>query len=341
MKAVYVDDAYTVEVKDVEQQPLKDNDVKIEVEVAGICGSDINTYKGIHPFRKPPVIIGHEVAGRVVEVGKKVTRIKVGDRVTVEPQEGCGTCEACLRGETNYCSDRRAPGINDWYGTMAEYFVAPETSVLVLPDSLSYRQGALAEPLAVCVHAVEKAGIRPGDKVAVVGVGPIGLLTLAVTKSAGATTILATDIMDYSLETATTFGATHTLNTKDNTKWTEDAKEIVEGPFDKVLIAAGVPGIINDSLDLLKRGGKMVTIAMFNQSQNVDIAQLQNQEKEVIGSFCYTYKDMQNAVNLLANHDVSDEHIVSHVLPYEEAAKGFELVEKKLENSLKVLIEFK
>lgn len=341
MKAVFVDHPYSVAVKDVEAQPIKDNEVKIQVKVAGICGSDINTYKGIHPFRKPPVIIGHEVAGDVVEAGKNVKKVKVGDRVTVEPQEGCGTCEPCLLGETNSCVDRGAPGINDWYGAMAEYFVAPEKSVLALPETLSYEQGVLAEPLAVGVHAVEKADIRPGDRVAVIGVGPIGLLTLAAAKSAGATTILATDIMDYSLESASKYGATVTLNTKGKEKWTEEAKQRVGGAFDKVFVAAGVPGVVNDALSLLKRGGRIATIAMFHKEETLDIVQLQNQEKEVIGSFCYTYKDMKNALSLLANGNVSDEVIVSHVLPVEKADKGFELVEKKLEQSLKVLIKFK
>ncbi|PLS09576.1 zinc-dependent alcohol dehydrogenase [Neobacillus cucumis] len=341
MKAIFVEEPYLVVCKEVEPQSIKANEVKVKVKVAGICGSDIHTYKGIHQFRKPPVIIGHEIAGEVVEIGENVKKVKVGDRVTVEPQEGCGHCEPCLQGETNYCMNRAAPGINEWYGAMAEYFVAPEKSVFILPDELSYEQGVLAEPLAVGVHAVEKANIRPGDRVAIIGMGPIGLLSLIAAKAAGATTILAADIMDYCLESALKCGATITINIRDQNNWMEEAKALVDGEFDKVLVAAGVPGIVNNSLSLLRRGGKLVAIAMFHKEETIDIVQLQNQEKEVIGSFCYTHKDLKNAINLLRDGKVFEDVIISHQLSFEEAAKGFELVDKKWDQSLKVLIHFK
>jgi L-iditol 2-dehydrogenase len=177
MKAVYVEAPYKVVVKDVAEPELRDHDVLIKVKMTGICGSDIHTYKGLHPFRKPPVIIGHEVSGEVVRTGKAVQRIKPGDKVTVEPQAGCGSCEYCLTGHSNYCENRSAPGVKGWYGTMAEYFAAPEHCVFVLPDIVDLEQGVLAEPLAVGIHAARKSNIQLGDKVAILGAGPIGLLT--------------------------------------------------------------------------------------------------------------------------------------------------------------------
>jgi len=340
MKAVFVEDTYSVVVKEVEKPAVRTNDVLIKVVAAGICGSDIHTYKGLHPFRKAPVIIGHEVAGEVVAVGEGVTKFAVGDRVTVEPQTGCGKCEYCLRGQTNFCGHRGAPGIGDWYGAMAEYFAAPEETVFKLPDGMSYELGALVEPFAVGVHAVRKANIEVGDKVAVLGAGPIGLLAMAAAKAAGATTTLVTDVMDYALESASEMGATHTMNIRDKADWMDEAKKLVGGEFDKVLIAAGVPNIIDQSLKLLRKGGRIVTIAMFHGTQTFDIHNLQNQEKEIVGCMTYTRADTITAIDMLMAGAVNDKALVTHKLSYEQAAEGFRLVDKKEDRSLKVLVTF-
>lgn len=340
MKAVYVDDAYTVIVKEVEEPEVRSNEVLIKVKAAGICGSDIHTYKGLHPFRKPPVIIGHEIAGEVVKVGQGVTKFKAGDRVTVEPQTGCGQCEYCLTGNVNYCSDRGAPGIGSWYGAMAEFFAAPEQTVFKLPDDMDYDRGVLVEPFAVGVHAVRKAGIQVGDKVAILGAGPIGLLAMAAAKAAGATATLVTDVMDYALEAAAQMGATHTMNIMNRPDWTEEAKAVIGGDFDKVLIAAGVPGIIDQSLKLLRKGGRIVTIAMFHGTQTFDIHNLQNQEKEIIGCMTYTREDTITAIDMIQAGAVRDDVLITHRLTPEQAAEGFRLVDKKEDSSLKVLVLF-
>ncbi|MFD0958168.1 zinc-dependent alcohol dehydrogenase [Paenibacillus chungangensis] len=341
MKAVFVQDAYEVIVKEVDIPKLGDLEVLIKVKTAGICGSDIHTYKGLHPFRKPPVIIGHELAGEVVEVGAAVTKFQPGDRVTVEPQVGCGTCEYCLTGRVNYCEDRGAPGIGAWYGTMAEYFAAPEQTVYKLPEGMDYERGVLVEPFAVGVHAVRKAGISAGDKVAILGAGPIGLLAMAAAKAAGATTLLVTDVMDYALESASQMGATHTLNILHNAEWTEKARELIGGGlFDKVLIAAGVPGIVDQSLKLLRKGGRVVTIAMFHGDQTFNIHNLQNQEKEILGCMTYTREDFFIAIDLLAAGFVDDKALITHRLAPEQAAEGFRIVDKKEDRSLKVLVHF-
>jgi L-iditol 2-dehydrogenase len=340
VKAVYVEDAYKVIVKDVEIPELKADEVLIKVKIAGICGSDLHTYKGLHPFRKPPVIIGHEISGEVVKVGESVTKFQPGDRVTVEPQTGCGTCEYCLSGKVNYCEKRGAPGIGGWYGTMAEYFATPEQTVFKLPDEMDFEQGALVEPFAVGVHAVRKAGIQVGDKVAILGAGPIGLLAMAAAKAAGATTLLVTDVMNYALESALKMGATHTLNIMNKPEWTEEANALIGGTFDKVLVAAGVPGIIDQSLKLLRKGGRIVTIAMFHGDQTFNIHNLQNQEKEIVGCMTYNREDTISAIDLIAAGAVKEDIIITHRLPYEQAAEGFRLVDKKEDCSLKVLVTF-
>ncbi len=228
MKAVFVDDAEKVVVKEATLPELKENEVQIKVSVAGICGSDIHTYKGLHPFRKPPVIIGHEVAGEVVEVGEKVTRFKVGDRVTVEPQIGTGESEGIMTGNINYSDNRLAPGMGDWLGTMAEYFIAPEAQVLPLPDTVTYDEGVLVEPLAVGVHAAYKGEVQQTDRVAILGAGPIGLLTLIAVKDRGVENVVVTDVLEYSLEKAKEMGASSVINIKEKQNWVNEAKEVLD-----------------------------------------------------------------------------------------------------------------
>lgn len=341
MKAVFVDDAEKVVVKEATLPELKENEVQIKVSVAGICGSDIHTYKGLHPFRKPPVIIGHEVAGEVVEVGEKVTRFKVGDRVTVEPQIGTGESEGIMTGNINYSDNRLAPGMGDWLGTMAEYFIAPEAQVLPLPDTVTYDEGVLVEPLAVGVHAAYKGEVQQTDRVAILGAGPIGLLTLIAVKDRGVENVVVTDVLEYSLEKAKEMGASSVINIKEKQNWVNEAKEVLDkGSFDKVFITAGVPGIVNDALNLLKKGGRVVTVAMFHGQQEIDIEQLQQNEKEVVGCMTYNRPDSEKALEIITKGELGVDKVISHKLHYKEAGKGFKMVDKKLDNSVKVLISF-
>lgn len=198
----------------------------------------------------------------------------------------------------------------------------------------------LVEPLAVGVHAAFKGEVKPTDKVAVIGAGPIGLLTLAAVKARGADQTLITDVLDYSLEYAQEFGAAKTLNTKDQPEWIETAKKEMGGSFDKVFITAGVPGIVNQALSLLKKGGRVVTVAMFHGQQEIDIEQLQQNEKEIIGCMTYNRPDTEEALSIIAKNEIPVEKVISHRLSCEEAAKGFRMVDKKEDQSVKVLVRF-
>lgn len=340
MKAVFVEDAEKISIKEIEIPVVKKDEVLIKVAVAGICGSDIHTYKGLHPFRKPPVVIGHEVAGEVVKIGEAVTKFQVGDRVTVEPQIGTGESEGVFTGNVNYSDERLAPGMGDWLGTMAEYFVSPEAQVIALPDSVSYDQGVLVEPLAVGVHAAFKGDVQSTDRVAILGAGPIGLLTLIAVKARGVTDVMVTDVLEYSLDVAKDMGAAAVVNIKDNPTWVKEAKTTFNGSFDKVFITAGVPGILNDALNLLKKGGRVVTVAMFHGEQSIDIEQLQQNEKEVVGCMTYNRPDSERALEIIAKGELDVDKVISHKLTYKQAGRGFEMVDKKQDHSVKVIVSF-
>ena len=179
--------------------------VVIAIKACIICGSDLHIYKGKHPSAPLPVSLGHELAGDVIRIGSKVNSVRTGDRVTVEPVIACGACPSCQRGEYGYC-DNLSYHYRQGQGAMADYFVVDQRYVYKLPVGMSYEAGALIEPLAVAVHAIKRAKIGVGDKVAIIGAGPIGILVSAACKAAGAREIIVADIADVRLEMAAAMG---------------------------------------------------------------------------------------------------------------------------------------
>ncbi|MHB1417626.1 MAG: zinc-dependent alcohol dehydrogenase, partial [Chloroflexota bacterium] len=182
MKAAVLTAHYHIEFADIPEPEPKANEVKIKVISAGICGSEVHAFKGTHPFRHPPAILGHELAGEVVAVGDEINGYKVGDRVTVEPQILCGVCDACRAGYPNLCDNKVVLGTQKWVGGYAEYIVAPEQTLYKIPDSVSYDEAVMIEPLAVGVHAVREAKLKVGQSAIILGGGTIGLATLVAAR---------------------------------------------------------------------------------------------------------------------------------------------------------------
>ncbi|MFS0788240.1 alcohol dehydrogenase catalytic domain-containing protein [Shouchella sp. 1P09AA] len=337
MKAVMVKAPYDVVIEEVDKRALKRDEVRVRVYVAGICGSDVHTYKGLHPFRVPPVVMGHEASGVVVECGGDVDTVDVGERVTVLPQKGCGVCADCARGRSNLCAKREAPGVGEWMGLMVEEMIVPACCVYKLRDGISDEAGVLAEPLAVAVHAVKKANLGIAGRVAILGAGPIGLLTLAVARYVGVAHVTITDVQAEALVRAQVLGANQVIQLGvDEAAWAQQ-----QGLCDAVFVAAGAPGVVNQSMDLLKKGGRAVAVAMFPGEQPLDVVALQQGERELVGSMTYTPEDMDVALTMLAQGVVPVEALVSHVLPYTEAREAFALVHEKRDGAMKVLLSFR
>lgn len=342
MKAIFVEDKQLIKIKSKRMPSIQSDEVLIKVAKAGICGSDIHAYNGNHPFRKPPVSIGHELSGTVVDAGSDVDNIPIGANVTVLPQRGCGHCRYCEAGIINLCENRKAPGTGDWGGAMASYFTAHYSTVKRLPENVSLDAGVLTEPLSVGFHAIEKADLEKRDKVAILGGGPIGLVTLLASLSKGIKCSLVTDVRSYPLEAAKNLGAHHILNITQCDNWVDQAMNIVGGEFDKVIITTDAPGIVNHALQLVKRGGKVITVAMFNTEQTIDVTDLQGTEKEVIGCMTYSEKNFNEALDLLGKKNqgkIMTDNIISHFLPFNEAENGFQMLKQHKDNVLKVVLD--
>ncbi|MBC7189411.1 alcohol dehydrogenase catalytic domain-containing protein [Candidatus Aerophobetes bacterium] len=339
MKAVLLEAPFKVKIKEIERPSPKENEVLIKVKATCVCGSDIHAYRGTHPFRLPPIVPGHEMAGEVVETGKNVKDIKPGDPVTVEPWSYCEKCEFCREGKFNLCLNKKGMGTKDWQGSFAEYVVAPEKSVYKLPSNVSFEEGALVEPLAVCVHVVRKADITLGDKVVILGAGPIGLGILMCCSEAGANKVVITDIEEFNLRFASKIGGISVNAGKDCLE--KVVEEATRGKgADTVVIAAGEESLVNQASKIIKKAGKVIIPALFEKPAELDMFEIVYGEKTLVGSWAYVSRDFHLAIELLASKKIRAKDLITHRFRIEDAEEAFQIVDKRKEKVIKAVFVF-
>lgn len=316
MKAAVMLKPNELVIQDVPVPELADDEVLIETHASGLCGSDLHIFRGHRSDVSFPHISGHEAAGKVAKVGPKVTKVKVGDRVAIEPNFGCGVCEICRKGTSNLCFSKKTLGLN-LPGCFAEYVKAPERYVWPIPDSMSYLEGALVEPTTVAVHAVNHAEIKIGDKVLVIGAGPIGLLILQCAKLAGAE-VTVVDVARPRLEVAKSLGADRT----------SDGKELSSREFDRVIDAAGVSATLNLGLKVLKPGGTMVLVGLGGEPLTFDGMVLVRQEIKLKGIVACS-DEFPRTIQLVSAGKINVKALANYTLKLEEIERGLKLMEDK------------
>ncbi len=315
-----------IEVRDIDEPQPGPNDVKIEIRAAGICGTDIHIYKD--EFRsRPPVVLGHEVAGEVVAVGADVDSALRGQSVTSETYfSTCGRCMYCRRGQHNLCLNRLSigSGVN---GGFTRYLIVPATNVHLLPENIDFHEGALTEPLACVVHGVLSSNsVAPGDVAVVAGPGAIGLLTLQVLKAAGATVVmLGTDADALRLELAQDLGADYTVNVQQTPPDALIAQITQEGlGADVVYECSGAGPAAQQLLTLVRRRGRYVQIGLFGQSIAWDLDQVCYKELIVTGSNASVPSAWDKALKLLATGAVKTAPLITHAYDVTDWQKAFD-----------------
>jgi len=327
-----------VEFQEKRLPEFHDHSVLLKVKAASICGSDLHIFKGKHPGAPLPVAVGHELSGEVLKVGKKVSKVKEGDRVVVEPIVICGECVPCRRGEYNHC-DNVSVQYRKGQGAFTPYFVADEDWTYKLPQSVSFEEGALVEPLSVAMHGVKRAGIRLGHSVAVFGAGAVGLMILHLARLSGAGDTFVVDVKDFRLEKAKKLGASHAINASQQ----DAVKYILErtGQFgvDKAFEAVGTEKTLVDSMKVLKKGGASIVLGVFeDQEIRIPANIINSREIAVIGSFAYCW-DFQDALKLLEMGAVKLGEIMTHTMPISELQQAFELLMDPKGEAVKVVIQ--
>jgi len=331
MKAAFLKKPYEIEIKEIPKPEIKnDNDVLIRIKSVGVCGSDIHYYKKgrIGDFVvKEPLILGHETAGIVEEVGKNVKNIKVGDRVSLEPGIPCRKCDYCKRGRYNLCPDVKffaTPPVN---GTFCEYVVHPSDFVFKLSDDISFDEATLIEPFSVGVHASNLVDLRPGEKVLVSGLGPVGLLAVVAAGINGAT-VYGIDRVKKRIEVAKEFGADIVFNTEEVP--IKEIKDNLPDKVDVVFECSGFSGLMEESINWVKRGGRIVFIGMGSDFMKINIAKVTIDEIKITGLFRYanTYK---KAIEMLRKNKTPLQSFISKKFPLEDVKEALEYPEKNPE----------
>lgn len=327
-----------IEFQQKEIPELKANEVLIKVKFASICGSDLHLFKGKHPSVELPSAVGHELSGDIIALGKNVTTRKIGERVTVEPVIACGQCHYCKRGKYHLC-EQISFHYRKGQGAFGTYFVAPEEHVFKLPDSISYEEGVLIEPLSVALHAVHKNDIKLGDSCAVFGAGAIGLLTTMLVSQISQSKCFAIDINEFRLKMANQLGATYTINNLKENAFETIMRETDQRGVDFAFEAVGMKITLEQALQSLSKGGSATVIGIFeDQEPIVPINLFIQKEISLSGSQGYNW-DFQDALSILASGNIHLQPLITHQFRFEDLQKGFDLLLSQNNQAVKVLIE--
>ena len=339
MKALVHTAPYKLEIKEVAKPEISDGEVLIKIAAVGICGSDVHGFTGKTGRRIPPVIMGHEAAGKIVEVSED-SAYSVGDRVTFDSTIYCGKCPHCLDGRVNLCSDRRVIGVScDDYlqdGAMTEYIAVPERILYKLPANVEYKDASLIEPASVAYHAVSLVDVLPDDHVIVVGVGVIGVIIVQALKIAGCKNIIAVDIDDFRLEVAKYYGADTIINSREMNP-AEYVDKNLKDQIDIVFEAVGIEDTVSMSFNTVRKGGSVVLVGNVTPEVKFPLQKVVTTELRVFGS-CASAGEYPIIIKDLAESKLNFDRIITAQAPLEDGEMWFKTLHAGNHNQIKVVL---
>ena len=343
MKAIVCHAPEDLRLDNFETDVLGTHQLQVDVAYGGICGSDLHYYQhgGFGTVRiKEPMVLGHEVSGIVRVVGSAVQNFKAGQRIAISPSRPCGQCQYCQKGQHNHCLDMRFFGSAMRFphvqGAFRQTLVIDASQAHPLNDSLSLSLAALAEPLSVGLHAIQRAGSVFGKQVLVTGCGPIGTLLIGALRRAGAARIVAVDIADKPLECARAMGADETINIAKQPEALAPFA-VNKGVFDVMFEASGNDRALRNGLDVVAPRGVIVSIGLGGDS-TLPLNQLVGKELELRGTFRF-HEEFAVAVRFLNEGLIDGRPVISHVMDFDDAIHAFELASDKSQ-AMKVQINF-
>ena len=348
MKALVYHGNKDLRLEDVHEPVPQAGEIKLGIDYCGICATDIEEYLYGPNFianrvpnrltgRSLPIITGHEITGTVVETGPGVTEVTAGDRVALNNVLTCGKCRYCKDNNETMCPDMAVAGFAT-DGGLAEYMVWKSNEAIKLPDNVSSEQAAPIEPAAVALHSVRRSGIQPGEKLAILGCGTVGLLAMQTAKAMGAT-VFAIDRRQLSLNIAKELGADATIDTTNN----DTHKQLLDltdgdGP-DVVIDAAGGQNTPVLAIESVRRGGRVVLVAIYTSNTSIDFNSVMSSEKHVIGSLAYQRRDVEEVVQLLARGDIQTTPLISDRIKLNEVIdKGFKRMMEPSKDVFRILV---
>ncbi len=344
MRTIVAHAAKDLRIEERDTRAPAAGEVLVKLQRGGICGSDLHYYQhggfGTVKLREP-MILGHEVAGQIIETGPAVENLQTGQQVAVSPSRPCGSCRYCLEGRPNHCLNMRFYGsampFPHIQGAFREVLTV-DAAQCAVADELTIGEAAMAEPLAVAVHASKQAGNLVGKRVLITGCGPIGLLCVLVARSAGAIAVVATDIADYPLQTAAAIGADETINSADTSatasfsSWAKD-----KGHFDVLFECTGVAAALAGAIPAIRPGGTIVQLGLGGD-MSLPVQQLTAKELQLRGSFRF-HEEFFTGIDWMRNKQINVKPLITHSMPMDEAGDAFELASDRT-RALKVQLAF-
>ncbi len=331
MKAALLTSVGHIRIDERERPVVGEEEVCIKVNACGLCGTDIHIYEGTFPAR-PPLVLGHEYAGTVIEVGSRVAHVKSGDSVAVDPNIACGVCHFCRKGKIHLCERLTALGVHI-DGGFQEVSKAPAGQVYRLPESMPLKWGAMAEPVSCCLHGIDLAAIEPGDTVAILGAGAIGLIMLQLAKLSGASKIFVVEPNTRRQTLAKKLGA--------DLCWTPERvafQALDGGGVDVCIECSGTPGGFASAIEYAKRGGTVVVFGVSDQGLQTSISpfEVYYKELQIRGAFVNP-STFSRALELLAAGKLCLDDILTRAVPLADLQGAIALWKTRQE--LKILIQ--
>lgn len=340
MKALLLSKYRHLEIAEVAAPDVKPGEVLIRVAACGICGSDVHGYDGSSGRRIPPIVMGHEAAGRIAAVGEGVTGLTVGDRVTFDSTVYCGVCKHCSRGEVNLCDQRQVLGVScgDYRraGAFAEYVAVPARIIYPLPESVSFAEAAMLEAVAVAIHAVSLVEIPSGSTALVLGAGTIGLLVLQALRVAGCSRILVADIDSSRLKRAATLGATDVFPAEGDP--VARVLELTGGTgVDVAVEAVGRDETVNAAIGSMRKGGSVVLVGNIVPEVSLPLQKVVTRQIRLQGS-CASAGEYPRAIELMAKGAIQVRPLITAIAPLDEGPQWFERLYAREPNLMKVVL---
>ena len=327
-RAAVMPELGSIEIRDVGYPNVSGRDVIVRVEAVGVCGSD-TAYFTVGYIGDwvvdGPIILGHEVAGQVHAVGPEVTQVQVGDRVAIEPGTPCRDCRDCLAGRYHLCPDLKFLATPPYDGALVQYLVMDERNLFVIPDSMSFEEGALLEPLSVGIWACHRAALESGDDVLVTGAGPVGILAAQTARALGAGSVTLVDVSDFRLDLARKLGFA-----------VEKSGEPSESDFDVLLECSGAPGVLAEGLWRLRTNGRAAMVGMPKQDVELPLSRLNLRELTLglVNRYSHTWP---TAIALVSSGRVDVKSIITHRFALADTQEAI-LLAKHVPDSMKAVI---
>jgi L-iditol 2-dehydrogenase len=316
LKAAFLDKSKRIYTEEIALPDLDSDQVLVQVESVGICGSDVHYYKhgAIGPYVvEKPIILGHELSGVITAVGSGVSKERIGSRVAVEPQRACKVCKQCKAGRYNLCPEIEFYATPPIDGAFCEFVKIQSHFAYELPANISFDAAALIEPMSVCIWAAQKAQIESGTTVLIAGAGPIGVIMAQVARAFGATEVVVTDVQEKRLDFVKKYGATRTINTATNS--------IGQEKFDVFVDACGVPSAVHAGILATGPAGRVLLVGLGSDEMVLPVSHIQNNEIIVTGVFRYT-NTWPIGIEFLASGKVNLDAIVTHHFGLDEVEEG-------------------